>query len=99
MQDRRSQWQILTLFLTAFAASISQESLDPRALTHIIPATSLPDQMCALRDPSLLLEEFLSYLVDLLCSSSPLARDTAREALGLDLSPKLYVQAFKHINL
>lgn len=98
IQARQSQWQTLTLFLTAFAVSVSQESHDPRALTHIVPAHHLPDQMCSLRDPDALLNEFLTYVIDLLVSKSQFARDVARDAIGSELSPKLYVRVFKYLD-
>jgi len=95
IQDRQAQWQNLTLFLAAFGASCAKSDLNPRALTQIIPASYLLDSMCNLRNPDELLTGFLNLLIELLVSDSPFVRSSSRDALGGELSPKLYDRVFK----
>lgn len=51
--------------------------------------------MCNLRNPDELLTSFLNLLIELLVSDSPPVRNTSRDALGGELSPKLYDRVFK----
>jgi len=95
LQDRQAQWQNLTLFLAAFGASCAKPDLNPRALTQMVPASYLPDSMCNLRNPDEILTGFLNLLIELLVSDSPFVRNTSRDALGGELSPKLYDRVFK----
>ena len=94
-QDRQAQWQNLTLYLAAFGASCTKPDLNPRALTQMIPAGFIPDSMCNLRNPDEILTGFLNLLIELLVSDSPFVRNTSRDALGVELSPKLYDRVFK----
>ena len=95
LQDRQSQWQNLTLFLAAFGASCAKPDLNPRALTDMVPAGYLPDSMCNLRNPDEILTGFLNLLIELLVSDSPFVRNASRDALGGELSPKLYDRVFR----
>lgn len=95
LQDRQYQWQNLTLFLAAFGASCAKPDVNPRAMTQLVPAGYLPDSMCNLRNPDELLTNFLNLLIELLVSDAPLVRNTSRDALGGELSPKLYDRVFK----
>lgn len=51
--------------------------------------------MCNLRDPDEILTGFLNLLIELLVSDSPFVRNVSRDALGGELSPKLYDRVFK----
>ena len=95
LQDRRAQWQNLTLFLAAFGASCVKPDLNPRALTQMVPPDYLLDTMCNLRNPDEILTGFLNLLIELLVSDSSFVRNVSREALGIELSPKLYDRVFK----
>lgn len=95
LQDRQAQWQNLTLFLAAFGASCAKPDLNSRALTEMIPPSFLLDSMCNLRNPDELLTGFLNLLIELLVSDSPFVRTSAKDALGAELSPKLYDRVFK----
>jgi hypothetical protein len=95
LQDRQAQWQNLTLFLAAFGASCAKPDLDPRALTFMVPADYLPDSMCNLRNPDELFTGFLNLLIESLVSDSLVVRNVSRDALGGELSPKLYDRVFK----
>lgn len=67
-------------------------------ITNFIPSTELPDRMRVPRDGSLMLQEFLATTMDMLVSEIPLARDTAKEALGSELNPRLFMRLFKQLN-
>ena len=95
LQDRQAQWQNLTLFLAAFGASCAKPDLDPRALTYVVPSGYLLDSMCNLRNPDEILTGFLNLLIELLVSDSQFVRNVSRDALGGELSPKLYDRVFK----
>ncbi|KAH8096624.1 hypothetical protein BXZ70DRAFT_945419 [Cristinia sonorae] len=98
MEERQSQWQNLTLFMAAFGSVGAKEGHDSSSLTTLIPATFLPDQMRVLRDPQDLLTIFLTEIVNLLVSDSIPAREVAREALGAELSPRLYTRILKELD-
>ncbi|CDO69579.1 hypothetical protein BN946_scf184759.g19 [Trametes cinnabarina] len=97
-EDRQAQWQNLTLFLASFGAACTREQHDPSALTKIIPPTIIPDGCRVLRDPSELLGNFLTDLVNLLVSESLQVRDIAREALSNEASPRLYGRIIKQLD-
>lgn len=61
----------------------------------MVPANYLPDSMCNLRNPDEILTSFLNLLIELLVSDSPFVRSSSRDALGGELSPKLYDRVFK----
>ena len=61
----------------------------------MVPANFLPDAMCNLRNPDEMLTSFLNLLIELLVSDSLVVRSTSRDALGGELSSKLYDRVFK----
>lgn len=98
IEERRFQWQNLTLFLAAFGAACTGAEHDPSGLTGIIPSKYLPDNMRMLRDPSELMANFIIQLIDMLLSSSVEIRDAARDALGAELSSRLHSRLIKHLD-
>ncbi|KAI0329579.1 hypothetical protein GY45DRAFT_1324865 [Cubamyces sp. BRFM 1775] len=98
MEDRQAQWQNLTLFLSAFGAACTREPHDPSALTKIIPPMIIPDGCRVLRDPSELLTNFLTDIVNMLVHDSLQVRDIAREALSNEASPRLYGRIIKQLD-
>ncbi|KAI0065862.1 hypothetical protein BV25DRAFT_1988944 [Artomyces pyxidatus] len=98
LEEQQHQWQNLTLFLGACGSACLDEQHDPTALQSVIPAELLPDAMRVLKDPEDLMTNFIRYLIDLLVSDSVMARETAKEALGTELSPRLYGKLMKHLD-
>ena len=98
MEDRHAQWQNLTLFLSAFGAACTREPHDPSGLTKIIPPMIIPDGCRVLRDPSELLTNFLTDIVNMLVHDSLQVRDIAREALSNEASPRLYGRIIKQLD-
>ena len=74
------------------------ETNEPDALQKIISPSLLPDSMRVLKDPRDLVGTFVVYLIDLLLSDSVMAREISKEALGSELSPRLYAKLFKHLD-
>ena len=95
-QDARFQWQNLTLFLAALAGScIQAKNLD--VLGTVIDNKFLPDRMRLIQNPSPLIEDFINFLMTLLINGDTQTRDIVREALGSELSPRLYGKLIKHL--
>ncbi|KAG2156346.1 hypothetical protein DEU56DRAFT_231415 [Suillus clintonianus] len=98
LEDKFIQWRNLTLFLAAFGGVTAQEKHDPGALTAAIPAEFLLDDMRALRDPADLVTIFIEFLTGALIDDVVRVREVAREALGSELSPRLFSKLFKHLD-
>jgi hypothetical protein len=88
----------LTLFLAAFASACTPANFNPSALATMIPTHTLTDEMRVLRDPVDLAETFVQSLIELLVAESIQARDVARDALGSELSPRMYPILFRHLS-
>jgi hypothetical protein len=52
--------------------------------------------MRVLKDPRVLINSFINFLMERLISDSVIARETAKEALGSELSIRLYPKLTKH---
>ncbi|EIW76207.1 hypothetical protein CONPUDRAFT_64047 [Coniophora puteana RWD-64-598 SS2] len=92
------EWRNLTHFLAAFGGACVADNLETVSLTAVIPGTYLPDEMRALRNPIDLVTIFLEFLVNALIDDTVRVRDAAREALGTELSPRLYGRLLKQLN-
>ncbi|KAI0306901.1 hypothetical protein B0F90DRAFT_1915023 [Multifurca ochricompacta] len=95
-EEQQHQWQNLTLFLASCGSACLIEHHDPAALHSVIPAELLPDSMRVLKDPRVLINSFITFLMERLISDSVMARETAKEALGSELSIRLYPKLMKH---
>ena len=84
--------------MAAFGGATVQDEHEPGALTAVIPAEFLPDQMRVLKDPGELVNIFIESLTGHLVSESIRVREVAREALGSELSPRLFARLFKHLD-
>ncbi|KAI9574812.1 hypothetical protein HD554DRAFT_2201766 [Boletus coccyginus] len=98
LQEKFFQWRNLTLFLAAFGGATVQDEHEPGALTAVIPAEFLPDEMRVLRDPGELVNIFIESLTAALVDDTIRVREVAREALGSELSPRLFARLFKHLD-
>lgn len=86
------------MFLAAFGGVTVQEKHEPAALAAAIPLESLLDEMRVLRDPADLVTIFVEFLTDALIDDVVRVREVAREALGSELSPRLFSKLFKHLD-
>ncbi|KAF8559154.1 hypothetical protein OG21DRAFT_1570167 [Imleria badia] len=98
LEEKFFQWRNLTLFLAAFGGATVQDEHEPGALTAVIPAEFLPDEMRVLRDPGELVNIFIEFLTAALVDDTIRVREVAREALGSELSPRLFARLFKHLD-
>jgi neurofibromin 1 len=85
------------LFLAAFGGVCIQEDYDPSALNSVVPAQYLPDEMHVSQDPMPMVSVFINDLTDLLIAESAQVREVARDALGNELSPRLFGRFFRHL--
>lgn len=98
-QDLHHQWRNLTLFLAAFGAPCTPDQPYAHdALSKYLPPENLPDSAKILMDPNHMVDTFLENIISLLVSREVGVRDVAREALGMELAPRLYPKLYKHIN-
>jgi len=86
------------LFLASTAGSCLQEH-DPDLLANVIPAVHLPDKLRKQESPVTSVTTFVSDLVALLIFEDVQIRDTARDALGAELSPRLYMKILKYFDM
>lgn len=97
MQEVRFQWQNLTLFLAALGGSCVQEGQDLTTLSKVIPVKYLPDKMRVVQNPIPLVESFIGDLLNLLVAGDMQIRDIVRDALGSELSPRLYSRLIRNL--
>ncbi|KAL0070247.1 Ras GTPase activating protein ira2 [Marasmius tenuissimus] len=99
-QETLHQWQNLTLFLAATGgACIDDKSTPPVSLNSLIPMKYLPDQLRTLENPGHHVYNFVNNATAFLLADDPQIRDTAREALGSELSPRLYTKVLTYFDV
>ena len=96
-QDIRSQWQNYALFLAALSRSCLHENQDLSALKKAIPPRLLPDKIRVLHSAGLLLGDFVAELINYVDVGDVQTRDTVRDALGIELSPRLYGKMIRNL--
>jgi len=74
-----------------------EQDFDVTALTKVIPLHSLPDKIRVAENPLPLIEGFVSNLINLLVAGDIQIRDIVREALGTELSPRLYIKLLRNL--
>lgn len=72
--------------------------MDLTSLANVIPAYALPDSMRVIQNPVPLVTTFITDLTNLLMAPDMKIRDIARDALGAELSPRLYSKLLKHLD-
>lgn len=87
-------WRHLSLFLAAFGASCVVDHHDPYVLSTIVDRRFLPDALVKMTDPGNLIDRYLSQMIDHLVSSNLEVRNVAMEALGSDLTTRLFARFF-----
>ncbi|KAF4620069.1 hypothetical protein D9613_004830 [Agrocybe pediades] len=91
-EDIRNQWQNLTLFLAALGGSCLEQKVNSKELTNVITPYSVPDKVRVPQNPVPLIEDFIADLIQLLIAGDIKIRDIVRDALGSELSPRLYLK-------
>lgn len=93
------QWRNLTLFLAALGAACTPaEPYDHEALFDIVPTQYMTDMTKTLQSPEHLVDAYLERLADQLISRVVSIRDVARDALGMELTTKLYPRLHKFLD-
>lgn len=72
--------------------------MDLTSLASVIPLHALPDNMRVIQNPVPLVTTFITDLTNLLMAPDTKIRDVARDALGAELSPRLYSKLLKHLD-
>lgn len=96
-QDARGQWQNLTLFLASMGGVCLRDMRNMTPLVEVIPAKYIPDQIRVRSSPLPLVQTFVRDLTRHLIHDDLQIRETARDALGSELDPKLYGRLIKHL--
>jgi neurofibromin 1 len=68
------------------------------SLLKTVPKELLPDKMRVPSNVPAHAEQFVSSLIELLVHDESSIRDTAREALGLELSPRFYAKLIRNMD-
>ncbi|EFI27794.1 hypothetical protein CC1G_14717 [Coprinopsis cinerea okayama7 len=97
-QEFRFQWQNLTLFLATLCGTCTSEKPDMTTLINTIPSEFMPDKIRVFQHIPALAETFISDLISLLMHHDAFIRDTAREALGSELSPRFYPKLIRFMD-
>ncbi|KAF7432844.1 Ras GTPase activating protein ira2 [Pleurotus ostreatus] len=98
IQDTFFQWQNLTLFLASLGGACLRADNGLVPLTSIIPESVLPDKIRAQQTPLNAVHAFVTELTAMLMYTHVQVREVARDALGLELSPRLFPQLIKHLD-
>ncbi|KAL1727572.1 hypothetical protein EV714DRAFT_253754 [Schizophyllum commune] len=94
--DQRFQWRSLTLFLAALGGACIQEGRVGN-LSSIIPLQALPDKLRVQSNSEDLVQTFINDVTNMLLHPDVHIRDTARDALGMELNHRLHGRFLKHI--
>ncbi|KAJ6587786.1 hypothetical protein B0H10DRAFT_2233906 [Mycena sp. CBHHK59/15] len=98
MQEKRHLWQNLTLFLAALGGACVQDDVDLGFLASVVSTQYLPDEMRTMQNPANLVKVFVSDVTDQLVTDDVHFREVAKNALGAELSPRLYSRLLKHFD-
>ena len=82
--------------MASFGAVSVMEDLTSE-LVKLFPTHELPDRVRIPQEGNLMIQEFIQSTVESLVWDVPLARDTAKEALGSELNPRLFNRLFKQL--
>ncbi|TRM67484.1 hypothetical protein BD626DRAFT_544948 [Schizophyllum amplum] len=94
--DQKFQWRSLTLFLAAMGGACIQDGR-VTSLSAILPSLTLPDKLRVQANSEELVQAFINDVTNMLLHPDVHTRDTARDALGLELNQRLHGRFLKHI--
>lgn len=90
-QDYRAEWQNTLLFLASLGGCCLLDGAPaPHQLSRWCPPELLPTELKTPIPSEDLVRDFIGTVVDMLTNDDILTRETAKEALGSELHPKLY---------
>ncbi|KAG9027475.1 Ras GTPase activating protein ira2 [Tulasnella sp. JGI-2019a] len=100
-EERQSEWQNVTLFLMSFGGCCLIEDNVLPPLSTIISMDDLPPRFHrGGRNPGTLVKQFIGQSLELLGLPGPenvFARETIKDAIGLELHPLLFPAFFTHM--
>ncbi|CAK5277391.1 unnamed protein product [Mycena citricolor] len=96
IKEKRFAYENLTLLLASLGGACVQDGVDYSFLTSVVPAKYLPDQMRDLQNMEPLVVKFVMAMTDQLVIEDSHLRENARNALGAELSPRLYLRLMRH---
>ncbi|KAI5118442.1 hypothetical protein M0805_000576 [Coniferiporia weirii] len=97
-EEKFYQWQNLTWFLASYGAVSVMEEYNGKSLQTTLSVQDIPDRFRVPQDGEEMLKDFMASTVESLVMELALARDTAKEALGSELNPRLFGRLFKQLN-
>ncbi|KAF5334397.1 hypothetical protein D9611_013526 [Ephemerocybe angulata] len=95
--EMSNQWQNLTLFLATLCGACAWDKQESLSLMKTVPLDVLPDRLRVPSNVPALAESFISDLLQLFLHHETMIRDTAREALGTELSPRFHAKLIRFI--
>ncbi|KAF7335246.1 hypothetical protein MSAN_02335100 [Mycena sanguinolenta] len=98
VKEKWYAYENLTLFLAAAGGACVMDGVDLQFLPSVIPVQYLPDQMRDIQNPVPLVTKFIHTVTDQLMIDDHQLREVARNALGAELSPRLYTRLLKHFD-
>ncbi|KAG8959528.1 Ras GTPase activating protein ira2 [Tulasnella sp. 419] len=98
--DHLAEWQNVTHFLASFGGCCVVEDHTISALSTFINVEDLPPRFQrGGKSPNSLVKQFIGQAVDLLVADSVTARETVKEAIGIELHPLLFPALFSQIDM
>lgn len=93
--EKQTEWQNYTGFLVALAGSrlaadLSEDEFDDKRSKN-------ESRIGSPNRPTIIVEKFMSEIIDLLTSENVVVRESVKDTLGSDLSPALYSILFRHL--
>ncbi|KAF7293793.1 Ras-GAP domain-containing protein [Mycena chlorophos] len=98
VKTKRMAYENLSMFLVSLGGACVQDGVNLKFLASIIPAKYIPDQVREIAPPGPLINKFLHTMTDELVSEDGQMREIARNALGSELSPRLYTRLLRHFD-
>lgn len=93
--EKQTEWQNYTGFLVALAGSrlaadLSEDDFDDKRSKN-------DSRIGSPNRPTIIVEKFMTEIIDLLTSENVVVRESVKDTLGSDLSPALYSILFRHL--
>ncbi|KAL0949203.1 hypothetical protein HGRIS_009281 [Hohenbuehelia grisea] len=98
VQEKFFLWQNLTLFLAALGVACLRDDPNMQPLSAVVPLHQLPDRIRIPPNHTSAVGQFMTELTAMLMVENAQVRDVAREALGAEISPRLYPKLIKYID-
>ncbi|RUS29150.1 hypothetical protein BC938DRAFT_480989 [Jimgerdemannia flammicorona] len=104
-EEKSSEWQNYTGFLAALGgccltpASVPNTPTGAKGRSGSVQMEQTPRRVSAQHDSNHMVDKFVQEMVELLISENVLVREVVKETLGADLSPGLYPNLFRQLEV